>query len=123
MIAKTNIDCFRGDTKSWTITISHDGDLVDLTGAKIWMTAMRSQRGSRVFQRTSEDGEGIIIDPDQDANTGQATIKLASSSTSDLPNEVVTLYYDIQVLTAAGDLSTDIYGDLVVTPDATTEVH
>lgn len=121
-IAKTNLDCFRGDTTHFTIhVLGEDGLPLSLTGAKVWMTATRSSRGVRVFQRTSLEDGGITLDADQVANPGKAVIKLAPTSTSDLEGSIVTLYYDIQVLTSGGDLYTVQYGDLVVTPDATQE--
>lgn len=115
------LSCVRGDTTEWDLAVVKDTVPVDLTGGKIWMTALRTRGGSVVFQRTSAFGEGITIDPDQDANPGAAVIKLAIESTSGLASEVTTLYYDIQVKTAAGDVWTVNFGDLVVTPDATTE--
>lgn len=121
-IAKTPLDCFRGDTASFTIHVVVNEVPLDLTGAKVWMTATRSARGSRVFQRSSVALGGITIDADQTTNPGKAVVKLAPTNTSDLEGTVVTLYYDVQVLTVGGDLLTVQYGDLVVTPDATTEI-
>lgn len=116
---KTNLECVRGDTAEWDVTVTRDSLAVDLTGGKLWMTGLRRAGGLPVFERSSPSA-GITIDPDQDTNTGKATIKLAVDSTSALEGEVTTLYYDIQVKTAAGDVWTVSYGDLVVTPDATT---
>ncbi len=120
---RTNLECVRGDMAEWTVTVTKDELPVDLTGAKLWMTALRSVGGTQIFQRTSP-ATGITIDPDQEspATRGKAVAKLATTSTSELASEIVTLYYDIQVLTAGGDLWTVSYGDLVVTPDATTEI-
>jgi len=117
-----NLSCVRGDTTEWDLAVVKDTVPIDLTGGKIWMTALRARGGSQIFQRTTESGHGITIDPDQDANPGVAVIKLAIESTSGLASELTTLYYDIQVKTAAGDVWTVNYGDLVVTPDATTEI-
>ncbi len=121
-MSEVNLSCVRGDTTEWELSVARSGDSVDLTGAKIWMTARRNRGGSVVFQRTSDEDMGIVIDEDQEANPGVAVIKLASSSTSGLASETVMLYYDIQVKTLT-DLWTVNYGALVVTPDATTEVE
>lgn len=111
----------RGDTAEWSLSIVKDLTAVNLTGAKIWMTARRNRGGNVVFQRTSEVGAGITINPDQAGNPGKAVIKLASSSTSSLASETVTMFYDIQC--KVGDsVWTVNYGDLVVTPDSTTEI-
>lgn len=117
-----NLACVRGDTAEWDLTIVKDLVPVNLTGAKIWMTGCRNRGGAQVFQRTSLASQGIVIDADQVTNPGIARIKLAVESTSGLASELTTLYYDIQVKTAAGDVWTVNYGDLVVTPDATTEI-
>lgn len=119
----SDLTCFRGDTKSWVITVSVDSVTQSLTGAKLWMTAVRgSAGGTQVFQRTSDPGGGITIDPDQITNRGKAVIKLAPTSTSSLPAYPVTLFYDVQVLFSNGDLLTVLSGDLVVSPDATLEI-
>lgn len=117
-----NLSCVRGDSTAWDAVVTNNGSPVDLTGAKLWMTAVRGAGGARIFQRTSLALGGIVIDPDQVANKGKATVKLDPTSTSSLASEPVTLYYDIQVRTAAGDVWTVSYGDLVVVPDVTTEV-
>jgi len=121
-MSEVDLTCNRGDTTEWELVVSKNGIAVDLTGAKIWMTGRRNRGGSVVFQRTSDALGGITIDPDQVVNPGVAVIKLATSSTSGLASETVTLFYDIQVKTLT-DLWTVNYGDLVVTPDATTETE
>lgn len=122
MIDKTNLDCFRGDTKSWTFT-AMDGEVpINLTGAKVWMTALRSSQGARVFQRTSVSGQGIVPDADQSTNPGKYVVTLASTNTSGLESDVAPLYYDIQVLKADAGVITVQFGDLAVTADATSEV-
>lgn len=120
-MSNVDLQCVRGDTTEWDLAVVRGTTPVDLTGGKIWMTARRARGGTQIFQRTSESGQGITIDPNQVTNPGIAVIKLAVDSTSDLASELTTLYYDIQVKTAAGDVWTVNYGDLVVTPDATTE--
>lgn len=122
-MSNVSLSCVRGDTTEWDLAVVKNSVPVDLTDGKIWMTGLRSRGGAVIFQRTSESGEGITIDPDQDGNPGVAVIKLAIESTSGLASELTTLYYDIQVKTAAGDVWTVNYGDLVVTPDATTETE
>lgn len=121
-MSNLNLSCVRGDTASWTAVVTNNNVTVDLTGAKLWMTAKRGAGGAQVFQRTSLALGGIVIDPDQVTNKGKAVVKLDPTSTSSLASEPITLYYDIQVKTAAGDLWTVSYGDLVVTPDATTDI-
>lgn len=116
---RVDLECIRGDTTEWDLTVVRDDLPVDLTGGKIWMTARRTRGGTLVFQRTSV-GLGITIAPDQVVNIGEAVIKLDSDSTSALASEEVTLYYDIQAKVGS-DIWTVSYGDLVVTPDATLE--
>ncbi len=120
ILSPTQVDlsCTRGDTAEFDLVVVRNSMTVDLSDAKIWMTARRNRGGPIVFQKTSDPDEGIVIDTDLD-NPGQATIKLASEDTSGLAAETVTLFYDIQVKTLT-DLWTVNYGDLVVTPDSTT---
>lgn len=119
-MSNIDIECFRGDTKSWALTVTNDNVPVDLTGATLTMSARRSFADTTyVFQRTSA-GQGITIDPDQATNTGKAIIKLASASTSALASDTVELRYDIQVVTAAGDQWTVASGTLTVNPDVST---
>lgn len=116
-----NISCFRGDTKTWAVTVTQDESPIDLTGATLTMSARRSfAETGYVFQRTSAPGGGITIDPDQVTNRGKAVIKLATSSTSSLPPDETVLRYDIQVVTADGDQWTVASGTLTVTPDVST---
>jgi uncharacterized protein with beta-barrel porin domain len=122
MTTELDITCARGDTASWTITYAVDGNEVNLTGAKLWMTGRRNKGGAVVFQRTSTPAAGITINPDQVTYPGKAVVKLATASTSGLPSENVSLFYDIQVLTAAGDIDTIARGTLLVTPDSTLDV-
>ncbi len=117
---QVDLSCVRGDTAEWDLVVVRNNLNVDLTDAKIWMTARRARGGAILFQKVSdtEDG-GITIDSDQVANPGVAIIKLASEDTAGLAAEEVTLTYDIQVKTLT-DLWTVNFGELVVTPDATT---
>ena len=117
---RVDLEAIRGDTTEWSLTVAKDDLPVDLTGAKLWMTGLRNRGGTQIFQRTSDLDGGIVIDDDQDLNPGKAVIKLAPDNTSSLASEEVTLYYDIQVKRGA-DLWTVTYGDLRITPDATSE--
>jgi hypothetical protein len=112
-----NLTMTRGDTEEFNLTISRFGSLVNLTGAKIWMTAKRAYTGSTVFMKTSEAGEGIVV---TDAPNGAAKVTLAVADTEVLPAETFELIYDVQVKTAAGLVFTPIDGTLTVKPDATT---
>ncbi len=115
-----DIDCIRGDTTAWDLAVVKNGTPVDLTEAKLWMTARRNVGGDILFQRTSDSDMGIIIDPDQVNNRGDAIITLGQDSTSSLQAEPVILFYDIQC--KVGDnIWTVTSGSLTVSPDATTD--
>ena len=88
------LTCIRGDTTEWDLAVVRDTQPVDLTGAKIWMTGRRNRGGPVIFQRTTESGMGITIDPDQVSNPGVAIIKLAVESTSGLASEDTVCYYE-----------------------------
>lgn len=105
----------RGDTYSFNIAITQDGDPFNLTGYTLTMTAKWNVRDTgNVFQLTSP-ASGIII---TDAVNGLATVTVSPSNTSSLPPHVVDLRYDIQA-SSGSTIYTPIRGILRVLPDVT----
>jgi len=116
MSTTIDLSCARGDTAEWTLTATKDGTPLDLTGGRVIFAARRSYASPVLFERTSDPGDGIVIDADP--SSGIATIKLRPEDTLPLPNDTVTLFYTIHVFTAGGDEWMVVRGDLVVGPIA-----
>lgn len=119
-MSATNLEMFRGDMEIFDLTITRGSEPVDLTDAKIWMTARRHHTSSPVFMKTTDPGGGITL---TDAEEGLARVTLTVADTSELDGEQYVLVYDIQVRDADGLVFTPIYGTLTVTPDVTTETE
>lgn len=98
---------------------------VDLTGAKIWMTAKKNLSdvdAKAVFQITTPTDIHIDADP----TTGRAVIVVPASSTTSLvfPKDAaqIELFYDVQVKTQTGIVQTVSAGKLILTEDVTDAV-
>lgn len=93
MLTNQNLDIYRGEDKSWGISVAIDGP-VDLTGAALAFTVRRTYTGTALVTKTV--GDGITV---TDAANGQATLALVPDDTADLT--IATHYYDL-VLTLSG---------------------
>lgn len=110
-----NLNMKRGDTLSFTLTVTQSGAAYNLTGASIRMTAKWAYGdadNAAVFTRTI--GSGITV---ASPATGIATVALTAANTSSLPANPVQLVYDIQVTDSSGNIFTVVDGLLTVTPD------
>lgn len=95
---------------------------VDLTGAKLWMTAKKKLTDTdakAVFQITSPSDITIDTTP----TTGRAKVTVPASATLSVVFPVDTaqleIYYDIQVKTSTGIVQTVASGKLILTEDVT----
>ena len=113
-----NIKMIRGDTYQFDSTILMNNEPFDLTGCIVRMTAkwaVANTDGNAVFQLSTATS-GVTI---TDAEAGEISCVIPSTSTEDLPARIVELPYDIQVETAAGLIYTVLTGILTVSPDVT----
>ena len=115
----TDLTMFRGDGAKFDIVVALDGLVVDITGAKLWMTARRSPGSPFTFTRTTLTTPGFTITA---GALGKATVILDPADTSALASEPVTLIYDIQIKEASGRVWTVTSGNLTVNPDVTTDI-
>lgn len=118
MASSLALTMVRGDTASWDIACTlEDGSAVDLTGATIYFTAKKSHAdadSAAVFQKSTSDGIAVT-----DAANGKCRVTLTSADTSGLSTYAVTLYVDLEVVEADGNVATAAVGTLVVSPDVT----
>jgi len=117
MTATIDLTCNRGDTAIWTITASEGGFALDLTGARVIMCARRNWASPILFERTSDANGGIVIDPDQVANRGKATVTLKVNDTLQLENDTLELVYTMHVV-ISGNSFTIAEGKLTMSPVA-----
>ena len=118
----TTLEMYRGDAKSFDITITQDSLPLNLTDKALWVTAKRKRTDpddQAVFQRSSTDSpSGVTV---TNAAAGEARLQLEPSDTDHLPGHKVTLWCDVQVV-SSGDPCTAIIFKLVVFPDVTQKV-
>lgn len=92
---------YRGDDRSWPMTLTADGDPIDLTGATdARFTAVRVPEGDAVIACSLGDGVAIT-----NPLTGAITVTLAGSNTSglDIPDTYLRLYWDVEVTDVSGN--------------------
>jgi hypothetical protein len=107
----------RGDTNIYNVTVLRGDKTLDITGAKVWMTAKHFKTDAdqnAVFQVTSDTGDINIYDP---AN-GRVQINVQPFHTDSLLEDEV-LYYDIQLKESTGQITTIGQGKLEVLTDVT----
>lgn len=104
----------RGDTASWTITLTRKGVAVDLTGATILFTARRTvDSPDTIIQRSTSAGISIS----SPSSGGICVLGLLASNTSWLPDKDTTLVFDLKVTESDGYISTPVSGTLLVKGD------
>lgn len=115
-----NLDMYRGDKRTWTITVTQAGDKFDLTGSTIWFTAKKKYAdadSAAIIARSTTNGGIVLTDPTK----GVAEVTTLTTETSGLTgNNRTILVYDVQLKDANGRITTVAYGDLIVKPDVTT---
>lgn len=108
----TNLEIFRGDTKSYNLTfVDDDGAAIDLTNATIYFTVKTSPTvvdASASIQK--------IVTSHTDAVNGLSQVSLTATDTN---LTIGTYYYDIQLSLAAGDVITVVSGLFIVKQDVT----
>jgi len=111
---------YRGDDRTWAMTLTADGAPIDLTTATLAFSAAATPGGEAVIELTSADGEIVVTG----ALAGEITVTIAAADTSALEIPYVwssswywprslprrranylRLYWDVQV-TDAGDRRT-----------------
>lgn len=106
---------FRNDNAQFLLTVLQNGTAVDLTGAKLWFTAKRSFTdidADALIQQTTGGG-GIVV---TGLGTARIIIDPARLATMSGPT---SLFYDVQLLDAAGAIHTIESGTLDVRQDVT----
>ncbi len=107
------------DYEFTAIIVDENGDPYDLTGCDLTMTAkwnVKDSDANAVFTCTSDPADGITV---ADPTSGYYTVLIASAKTTDCPLHRVFLPYDVQLVTATGQIKTVLRGNLRVDPNVT----
>jgi hypothetical protein len=121
MASNQRLEIIRGTTRRYQVTVTDEAGLpVNLTGASVYFTVRKTYSTSvddadAVFQKSV--GSGITI---SDAAGGVLLIVIDPTDTRSFPK--IVLLYDLQVITAAGDIITPAIGELAILPDVTRRV-
>jgi len=100
---------FSGDTLRITFTVNNDdGNAKDLTGATVTWALAKKQGSTPLVTKTA-----TLVTP----ASGVCRVDIAPADTADING---SLYHELQVEDAAGDVSTVIYGQFVVEKDSIT---
>jgi hypothetical protein len=93
---------FKGEDKTYTIlVVDEDGERVDITGFSIEFEVKVTAGAADPADIAKSVGSGIVIDPDQVNNKGEATLSIDPSDTNTLAARVYK--YDIVVIDLAGE--------------------
>jgi hypothetical protein len=108
------IEMYRGNSKTWTLTVTNNSVPVDITSVDLYFTAKTAEdTATEVFQKTV--GAGITI---TDGVGGIASVNLGPADTTGIPSRITKLFYDVEY-----DDGTNIYtidkGVLTINPDIT----
>lgn len=113
----SELSMFRGDTKRFTLTITRSSVAEDLAGAALRWTAKPSLADVDSATTTIRKAIGDGITVTNEAG-GIAMLQLDPEDTIAL-TKTTTYHYDVQLVTAAGDVETIDTGKITVKLDAT----
>lgn len=101
----STINLPKGSTKSFTFTVSNDAGLVDLTGARVYLTVKVLGEGTALVSKANTAGGGSsaqIEVLDQVANRGAFKVKFIPADSASLTAATI-YFYDAWIVTAAGE--------------------
>lgn len=104
MANTTQLSVIRGDTSSWNVAVTLNGEVYPLTGSSLRFTVKRSPNdpdSAAVITRTSATG-GVTI---TDGAAGKARITLGPADTTTL-DPGATYVWDFQITTSGGSVYT-----------------
>lgn len=107
----------RGDNVKFNVTVTLDGNALDLTNYSIWCTGKRSLDdldADAIWQVTKAGGNITVTG----SGNNIAQVNVPGSNTAVL-TEAVTLFYDVQIKSPGGDIDTVASGRVNITLDVT----
>jgi hypothetical protein len=108
----TNLEMYRGDDKTFNLTFTDsDGDPIDLTDAKVFLTVKRRQ--------TDADSAAIIAKKVTSHSQATGGITAVTVTHTDSAVDVGSYYYDIQLVDSNTDVTTITTGSFTIKRDIT----
>lgn len=107
----------RGDNIKFNVTVTVNGAPLDLTTYSVWCTGKRQLSDAdvaAVWQVTKAGGEITLTG----ASNNIAQVNVPGSNTAVLTDNA-TLFYDVQIKSAGGEISTVADGRITITLDVT----
>jgi len=102
-MSATDLVMYRGDTRSFQLTMAEDGAPLDLTGATLRFTGKRKIGDDDADAVVSvATGSGIVV---TDAVNGEIRVTIPSDQTEALTKETVLLW-DVQIVFLDGSVRT-----------------
>lgn len=93
------------------------GALIDLTGCDLWFYVKKSRTDLDANAIIAKDPVDVIINADQVANKGQATVAIDPADTENITLLGRTLRYEVQLKDSTNKISTIATGDIVIEAD------
>lgn len=110
----------RGDNETYDLTVVlPDGDPVNLTDATLWFTVKKNKAepdAAALITKTTEANAGITL-ANQSTDPGEAAIVVLPEDTAKLVPG--TYYFDVQMKSAIGTITTLANGSIDITADVT----
>lgn len=116
-MTQQNLTMKRGDSFLFTTTITLNGVALDVSGYDIWCTAKYNKDDTdlaALFQLTKLAGDIVV----GGAGNNIATTTIPASDTIALTVDVV-VFYDVQIKSVAGQVTTVAEGTLTISKDVT----
>jgi hypothetical protein len=115
-----NLALIRGDTNVFEATVTLLGAPLDISAYDIWCTAKYNKNDTdleALFQVTKALGAIVVMG----ANNNIAQITIAASLTIALTQDV-RVFYDVQIKSPAGTITTVAEGTMLISKDVTRAV-
>jgi hypothetical protein len=113
-------DLFRGDSATLTVTVTRLGVIEDLTGAKVYFTAKAdlADLDDDALMAYDTVAGGVTVSAPL---TGVAVVTMSAADTALCPVDT-PIFADVQVKTAAGEIFTAAFGQLIFRADVTQRI-
>lgn len=119
-MTQQNLALRRGDSNIFTATVTVAGVALDVSAYDIWCTAKYNKDDTdlqALFQVTKTSGAIVV----GGAGNSVATITIAASLTLALTTDV-TVFYDVQIKSVPGVITTVAEGTMLISRDVTRAV-
>lgn len=116
-MAQQNLALIRGDTNVFDATVTLDSVPLNISAYDIWCTAKYSKDDldiNALFQVTKAAGAIVVTGADNNI----ARITVAANLTTALTSDV-RVFYDVQIKSASGQITTVADGSMVISKDVT----